>query len=101
MIKKFLFTLLTIVSLTAFSQTASVLVSWDPVCNTNVSDYIVYYGTNLLTTPKTNIYPSSLDDCGKLRLAETNVCKGDYDLTQLVSGVYKFFNSSIKPYKRI
>lgn len=86
MIKKIIITLLSIVALSATAQTNKVSLAWDPTCNTNVVEYIVYYGTNTLTTPATRVTQAHVDDCGVSRPAETNVFKGSYTFTNVVSG---------------
>lgn len=88
MIKKLVIAiaLLSIASLTATAQTNKVSFAWDPTCNTNVASYVVYYGTNTLTTPLIRVSPANLDDCGINRPAETNLFKGSYTFTNIVNG---------------
>ncbi len=86
MIKKLLVTLLSVIALSASAQTTKIGLAWDPICNTNVTVFVVYYGTNTLTTPLTVVEPAHIDDCGVNRLADTNVFRGSYIFTQIVSG---------------
>jgi YHS domain-containing protein len=86
MIKKLLITLLSVIALSASAQTNKVGLAWDPICNTNVTAFIVYYGTNTLVTPVTIVEPAHVDDCGVSRPAETNIFKGQYNFTHIVNG---------------
>ena len=86
MYKKLVITLLSSVALCATAHANKISLTWDISCNTNVNQYVLYYGTNTLTSPKTNVYPASLDNCGINRPAETNVYKGDYTSTIITDG---------------
>lgn len=69
--------------LSGLSQAFSARLKWSPSCNTNVVQYTVFYTTNRLLTPITNIGPASVDECGDQRPAYTNVFYGNYNFTNI------------------
>lgn len=75
------FSLILVSTVCAFAQatnTAKVTLAWDPNCSSEIKGYGVYYTTNALSVPKTNIYPSFVDDCGTNRPISTNIYYGNY-----------------------
>lgn len=110
MLNKLVIILLSITILTSQAQTNKISLSWDVSCNTNIFQYVLYYGTNVLATPITNVVSSIIDDCGINRPAKTNVYKGSYTtsinvfgrtnnvvtVTNLVKGVKYYFTITYK-----
>lgn len=75
------FCLILISTVCVFSQTtntARVTLAWDPNCSSAIIGYGVYFTTNQVTPPRTNIYPSFVDDCGTNRPTSTNIYYGSY-----------------------
>lgn len=60
---------------------SSITLAWDASCNTNVVGYSLYYTTNTLTVPVTNVYPAYIDDCGVSMPGYTNVYKANWNLS--------------------
>lgn len=64
--------------LSTFPQSSKVTLTWDPHCDTNVVQFVVYYGTNPLSNPIIKIKPSYTNECGTNVPPSTNVYKGSY-----------------------
>ena len=80
MFKKLIACLSLIASLCINAQSAGVTLAWDQCCNTNIVGYVLYYTTNTVATPVTNVFTAFLDDCGINRPGSTNVYYGNWNL---------------------
>lgn len=85
LIKYFLFFIL--VCAGAFGQTTNVRSAnliWKESCNPTVIKYTVYYTTNVVSKPVTNITAIEIDDCDYLKPAATNIFYGKYNSTNRI-----------------
>lgn len=85
LINKFFVGTLVLCVLSGLSETYSAKIKWIPSCNSNVIQYTVFYTTNKLEIPITNIIPSLVDECNFQRPSYTNVYYGKYDLTNIAN----------------
>lgn len=69
-----------------YVNAASVRLQWDMNCESNVVKYILYYTTNVLTTPETEIDRGGTNECGKFYPPSTNIFYGQYSTLVEVLG---------------
>lgn len=82
------FGLILISTVCAFAQatnTAKVSLAWDGNCDVQVTRYGVYFTTNKLSVPRTNVIPAYIDDCGTNRPTATNIYNGSYSTNVVFS----------------
>jgi hypothetical protein len=65
---------------------ATVTLSWNNTCDTNIVGYYIKWGYVSPFVIKTNIRAAYIDDCNRSRPAETNYYRGIYTNAMFVSG---------------
>lgn len=80
--------LILISTVCAFAQVTNtnpkVNLAWDGNCDVQVTSYGVYFTTNKLSVPRTNVIAAYVDDCGTNRPTATNIYYGSYSSTNVV-----------------
>jgi hypothetical protein len=77
---------LLILLFSVYVNASNVRLQWDMSCDSNVVKYVMYYTTNVLSTPETIIYPGGTNSCGEFDPRSTNIFFGRYSTMTEVLG---------------